>query len=132
VYAQVLFRGMRRWYLLGLLDGRVDRWMFVRRASAAQSRVVSARGLIRVRLPQGIWAGEKDTFMAATTTNQLDDTAWEQLKKAISETCTRITPRDFADCEQRLDLLVAKVQNRHWVDRDTARQLVRDALAAAG
>ena len=68
--------------------------------------------------------------MASATTNQLDDTAWEQLKQAIGQTCDRITPRDFVDCEQRLDLLVAKVQNRHWVDRATARQLVRDALKA--
>ena len=62
-------------------------------------------------------------------TNQLTEAAWEQLTVALRETCSRLTPRDLADCEKRLDLLVAKVQNRHWVDRETARQLVRDALA---
>ena len=68
---------------------------------------------------------------ANNVTNQLDSEAWDKLLAALSTTCDRLTPRDIADCEQRLDLLVAKIQNRHWIDRETARQLVRDGLAAS-
>ena len=45
--------------------------------------------------------------------------------------CPRLTPRDIADCERRVDLLSAKIQNLHWVDRVEARRLVLAAVAAA-
>ena len=54
---------------------------------------------------------------------------WERLVPLIQERCPRLTPADIEACEMRSDLLAAKVQNRHWCDRQTATRLVEGLIA---
>ncbi len=62
--------------------------------------------------------------------NQIDTAHWQRLLPRLRETCPLVTATDLDDCGQRLDLLSAKIQNRHWVDRLAARRLVLQLLAA--
>jgi hypothetical protein len=39
---------------------------------------------------------------------------------------------DLQECQGRIDLLTAKIQNRHWVSRSDAQRTVLGALAALG
>ena len=59
-----------------------------------------------------------------TVSNQIPDAEWQQLLPKLRERCPRLTEADLADAGQRVDLLSAKIQNRHWVDRVTARRIV--------
>jgi hypothetical protein len=56
--------------------------------------------------------------------NMLNDDQWQRLLPALRERFDRLTEQDLSDCGQRLDLLTAKVQNRHWIDRIQAQRLV--------
>ncbi|MCS6970096.1 MAG: hypothetical protein RMM29_02220 [Planctomycetota bacterium] len=60
----------------------------------------------------------------------LDPAQWEALVRAVRQACPRLTERDLAECQCRLDILVAKIQNRHWVSRRDAERLVRQLLAS--
>jgi len=62
--------------------------------------------------------------------NMISDEDWQRLLPLLRERCPRLTPADLEDADQRLDLLSAKIQNRHWVDRVSARRLVLELLAA--
>ena len=64
--------------------------------------------------------------------NQLTADQWNSLLPKLREVCPRITADDLADCDQRLDLLVAKVQNRHWVNRTDATKTVVGVAKASG
>jgi len=55
----------------------------------------------------------------------LDEDRWDAVARAAKARCPRLTAADLADCFRRLDLLVGKIQNRHWVSKQEARNLVR-------
>lgn len=59
----------------------------------------------------------------------LDPDAWEALVAEVRRRCPRLTDRDLAECQRRLDILAAKIQNRHWVSRREAERLLRALLA---
>ena len=63
--------------------------------------------------------------------NMIPDDRWQKLLPMLRQRCPRLTEQDLAECEQRVDLLTAKVQNRHWVDKVTARRTVFALLAEA-
>lgn len=67
---------------------------------------------------------------------QFDDDTWRRLLPALRQAFPRITAADWDDCQRRIDLVVAKVQNRHWIDKITARRqayaVVAPLLAGAG
>ena len=54
----------------------------------------------------------------------MTDVEWNQLLPLVRERCPNVTSADLEDCGQRMDLLAAKIQNRHWCDRITARRTV--------
>ena len=66
---------------------------------------------------------------------RMDDAVWAHVAAALKQSCPRITEQDLSECEQRIDLLVAKIQNRHWVSRTKAEELafvmLKDAEASA-
>ena len=64
--------------------------------------------------------------------NTLPDATWSQLIPKIKATCPRLTEMDLQECQSRIDLLTAKIQNRHWVSRSNAQRTVLGALAALG
>lgn len=64
--------------------------------------------------------------------NLLPDTTWAQLVPRIKATCPRLTESDLAESQQRIDLLTAKIQNRHWVSRSDAQRTVLGALSVLG
>ncbi len=64
--------------------------------------------------------------------NMIPDDLWQKLLPFLRQRCPRLTEQDIEECEQRVDLLTAKVQNRHWVDKVTARRTVFELLAHAG
>jgi 3-polyprenyl-4-hydroxybenzoate decarboxylase len=64
--------------------------------------------------------------------NTLPAATWTQLVPRIKTTCPRLTEMDLQECQGRIDLLTAKIQNRHWVSRSDAQRTVLGALAALG
>jgi hypothetical protein len=64
--------------------------------------------------------------------NQLTAEQWNRLLPTLREVCPRLTAEDLADCDQRLDLLVGKIQNRHWIDRTAARRTLAAAVTSSG
>ncbi len=57
-----------------------------------------------------------------------NDTQWETLLPTLRTACPRLTDQDLAECEQRSDLLVAKLQNRQWISRSQAEALLTSLL----
>lgn len=57
---------------------------------------------------------------------------WQKLIPRIRAACPRLTDGDLREAQCRLDLLAAKIQNRHWVSHDQARRTITGALLAAG
>lgn len=64
--------------------------------------------------------------------NVLTEDQWQKLIPKLRARCPRLTEQDLAEAKGRVDLLTAKVQNRHWIDKVSARRTVFAALAAAG
>ena len=64
----------------------------------------------------------------AVNPNLITADEWASLEPKLREHCPRLTAADLEDAGRRVDLLSAKVQNRHWVDRITARRLVLGLL----
>jgi hypothetical protein len=60
------------------------------------------------------------------------DDQWQLLLPRLRLQCPRLTLSDLAESQQRIDLLIAKIQNRHWVDRITARRTVLSLLQLTG
>jgi len=65
--------------------------------------------------------------------NMLSDNEWQKILPVLRSAYTRLSEADLRDCANRVDLTVAKVQNRHWLDRVTAQrqvlQLIQTALS---
>jgi hypothetical protein len=62
----------------------------------------------------------------------IPDDQWQQLLPKLRKQCPRLTVLDLSETQQRIDLLIAKIQNRHWVDRVTARRTVLAMLQTTG
>jgi len=62
----------------------------------------------------------------------IPDDQWTQLLPKLRLQCPRLTPLDLEECLKRIDLLTAKIQNRHWVNRITARRTVLSLLQQTG
>jgi hypothetical protein len=57
---------------------------------------------------------------------------WQQLLPRLKAKCPRLTSEDLLESLRRIDLLIAKIQNRHWIDRITARRIVLSLLQETG
>lgn len=64
--------------------------------------------------------------------NVLTDSQWATLEPALKKACPKLTPRDLLECQRRVDLLTAKIQNRHWMDRVAAQRVVIGLLQQSG
>jgi hypothetical protein len=62
----------------------------------------------------------------------IPDDQWSQLLPKLRLQCPRLTPLDVEECQQRIDLLTAKIQSRHWVNRIIARRTVLSLLQQTG
>lgn len=62
----------------------------------------------------------------------IPDDQWQQLLPKLRTQCPRLTALDLSECQQRIDLLTAKIQNRHWVNRVVARRTVLAMLQSTG
>ena len=62
----------------------------------------------------------------------IPDDQWQQLLPKLRKQCPRLTALDLSECQQRIDLLTAKIQNRHWVNRVVARRTVLAMLQSTG
>ena len=57
---------------------------------------------------------------------------WEALLPELRSRCPRLTPTDLDECERRSDILIAKIQNRHWISKDDAMRLLWELLQKRG
>ncbi len=64
--------------------------------------------------------------------NVLTDDVWAKLVPRIKTHCPRLTDLDLREAQNRIDLLVAKIQNRHWTSRVAAQRLVLATLQEQG
>jgi hypothetical protein len=64
--------------------------------------------------------------------NILSDDVWKQIEPGLRTACPRLTPDDLQEAQQRIDLLIAKIQNRHWISKEEARRIVLGLLQGAG
>lgn len=64
--------------------------------------------------------------------NVIPDDVWTRLVPRLREKCPRLTETDLVEARGRSDLLTAKIQNRHWVDRMTAQRTVLALLTEVG
>lgn len=62
----------------------------------------------------------------------IPDDQWQQVLPKLRKQCPRLTALDLQECQQRIDLLTAKIQNRHWVNRVIARRTVLSLLQTTG
>jgi len=64
--------------------------------------------------------------------NVLTASQWATLEPLVKKACPRLTPLDLTESQLRVDLLTAKIQNRHWMDRIAAQRVVLGLLQQAG
>lgn len=64
--------------------------------------------------------------------NVLSESQWATLVPLLRKHCPRLTPSDLAACGRQVDILSAKIQNRHWMDRVVAQRLVLSLMQQAG
>jgi hypothetical protein len=64
--------------------------------------------------------------------NIISDDVWRKIEPGLRQRCPRLTPADLVEAQQRVDLLTAKIQNRHWISREAARRIVLGLLKDAG
>jgi hypothetical protein len=64
--------------------------------------------------------------------NIIADDTWQKILPELRKQCPRLTPVDLQETQQRIDLLIAKIQNRHWNSRSDARRIVLGLLKDAG
>jgi hypothetical protein len=57
---------------------------------------------------------------------------WTKIEPVIRKQCPRLTATDISETQNRVDLLIAKIQNRQWISRREAQRLVLSALKGAG
>lgn len=60
--------------------------------------------------------------------NVMTDQQWTALLPRLRATCPRLTAQDLDEAKGRIDLLTAKIQNRHWCSRTLAQQTVLKLL----
>ncbi len=64
--------------------------------------------------------------------NQIPDAAWQAILPKLKLAAPRLTEMDLREAQQRIDLLTAKLQNRHWVSKIVARRTILGLLKQAG
>lgn len=64
--------------------------------------------------------------------NVIPVASWPALEPLLRQHCPLLTPLDIVECGRRVDLLTAKIQNRHWMDRVAARRVVLGLMQQAG
>jgi hypothetical protein len=64
--------------------------------------------------------------------NVIPNEQWPQVVAGLTKQCPRLTADDLAESQRRIDLLSAKIQNRHWVSRVVARRTVLSILQQCG
>lgn len=64
--------------------------------------------------------------------NQIPDATWLSILPKLKLQCPRLTELDLKEAQQRIDLLTAKIQNRHWVSKIVARRTILLLLQNAG
>ncbi len=64
--------------------------------------------------------------------NVLTASQWATLEPLLKKACPRLTPLDLVESQFRVDLLTAKIQNRHWMERVAAQRVVLGLLQQAG
>jgi len=57
---------------------------------------------------------------------------WTKIEPVIRKQCPRLTATDISETQNRVDILIAKIQNRQWISRREAQRLVLSALKGAG
>jgi hypothetical protein len=62
----------------------------------------------------------------------IPDDQWQQVLPKLRKQCPRLTELDLKESQQRIDLLTAKIQSRHWVSRVVARRTVLSLLQQSG
>jgi hypothetical protein len=63
--------------------------------------------------------------------NMLSESDWQRVLPNLRSTFSRLSEEDLKDCALRVDLTVAKVQNRHWLDRITAQRQVLHVIQSS-
>ena len=64
--------------------------------------------------------------------NILSDDVWRKIEGPLRKQCPRLTREDLAEAQSRIDLLIAKIQNRHWISKTEARLIVLGLIKDAG
>ncbi|MBN8525763.1 MAG: hypothetical protein J0M02_10550 [Planctomycetes bacterium] len=64
--------------------------------------------------------------------NVIPEDKWAALQPLLKKSCPRLTPLDISECQRRVDILTAKIQNRHWMDRVAAQRVVLGLMHQAG
>ncbi len=64
--------------------------------------------------------------------NVLSAEVFAKIVPGLKARCPRLTELDLFETQHRIDLIVAKIQNRHWISRVEARRIVLEQLAGAG
>jgi hypothetical protein len=62
----------------------------------------------------------------------LSDQQWNALLPRLRTACPRLTAQDLEEAKGRVDLLTAKIQNRHWISRVAAQRTVLKLIDEAG
>lgn len=57
---------------------------------------------------------------------------WSAFETLLKKQCPRLTPTDLAEAQRRVDILTAKIQNRHWMDRVAARRVLFALMQQTG
>jgi hypothetical protein len=64
--------------------------------------------------------------------NVLSDDVWATLVPRLKSKCPRLTDLDLRETQQRIDLVTAKIQSRHWISRVDAKRIVLNELQSLG
>ena len=64
--------------------------------------------------------------------NIISDDIWRKIEPTLRQRCPRLTPTDLQETQRRIDLVIAKIQNRHWISREEARRIVLGLLKEVG
>ncbi len=64
--------------------------------------------------------------------NIISNDAWQKIQPELTKLCPRLTVVDLQEAQQRIDLLIAKIQNRHWISRTEARRVILGIMSRAG
>ena len=62
----------------------------------------------------------------------IPNAVWQSVEPKLKLRCPRLTVSDLAEAQQRIDLLSAKIQSRHWVSKEEGRRIVLSVLKEVG